>query len=75
MMINHEPNTERGSIENRCGFVSNMSGDVPRVNGQLAVSCAFDDKSLKSHLRSDPDIQWTNIDKSTNILILTSDGL
>ncbi|MBA0703138.1 hypothetical protein Goari_022821, partial [Gossypium aridum] len=25
MMINHEPNTERGSIENRCGFVSNMS--------------------------------------------------
>ncbi|MBA0670578.1 hypothetical protein Goklo_025128 [Gossypium klotzschianum] len=75
MMINHEPNTKRGSIENRCGFVSNMLGDVPRVNGQLAVSCAFDDNSLKLHLRSDPDIQWTNIDKSTNILILTSDSL
>ncbi|KAB2048368.1 hypothetical protein E1A91_A13G111400v1, partial [Gossypium mustelinum] len=41
----------------------------------LAVSRAFDDKSLKSHLRSDPDIQWTNIDNNTDILILASDGL
>lgn len=52
-----------------------LSGDVPRVNGQLAVSRAFGDKSLKSHLRSDPDIQWTNIDNNTDILILASDGL
>ncbi|KAL1101916.1 hypothetical protein V6Z11_D05G329000, partial [Gossypium hirsutum] len=75
MTTYHEPNTERGNIENRCGFVSNMSRGVPRVNRQLAVSCAFDDKSLKSHLQSDPDIQWTNIDSNKNILILVSDGL
>ncbi|GFZ10057.1 protein phosphatase 2C family protein [Actinidia rufa] len=50
-------------------------GDVPRVNGQLAVSRAFGDKSLKLHLRSDPDIQDTNIDSTTEILILASDGL
>ncbi|KAA3478641.1 putative protein phosphatase 2C 9 isoform X1 [Gossypium australe] len=75
MTTDHEPNIERGSIENRGGFVSNMPGDVPRVNGQLAVSRAFGDKSLKSHLRSDPDIQWTNIDNNTDILILASDGL
>ncbi|KAK3033904.1 hypothetical protein RJ639_033539 [Escallonia herrerae] len=75
MTTEHEPNTERGSIENKGGFVSNMPGDVPRVNGQLAVSRAFGDKSLKSHLRSDPDIQETNIDTSTDILILASDGL
>ncbi|MBA0746491.1 hypothetical protein Gogos_009003, partial [Gossypium gossypioides] len=49
--------------------------DVPRVNGQLAVSRAFDEKSLKSHLQSDPDIQWINIDNNINILILASDGL
>ncbi|KAK8597196.1 hypothetical protein V6N12_065672 [Hibiscus sabdariffa] len=86
MTTDHEPNTERGSIENRGGFVSNMpvpdkqmlmyvlythvnvvsfpnktSRDVPRVNGQLAVSRAFGDKNLKSHLRSDPDIQNTNV--------------
>ncbi|KAK8708330.1 hypothetical protein V6N13_059374 [Hibiscus sabdariffa] len=67
MTTDHEPNTERGSIENR--------GDVPRVNGQLAVSRAFGDKSLKSHLRSDPDIQNTNVDNNTDILILASDGL
>ncbi|KAA3461540.1 putative protein phosphatase 2C 10 isoform X2 [Gossypium australe] len=54
MMIDHEPNTKRGSIENRGGFVSNIN--VPRVNRQLAISCVFDDKSLKSHLRLDLDI-------------------
>lgn len=75
MTIDHEPNTERGIIENKGGFVSNMPGDVPRVNGQLAVSRAFGDKSLKSHLRSDPDIQDTIVDSNTDMLILASDGL
>ncbi|CAI9116301.1 OLC1v1017412C1 [Oldenlandia corymbosa var. corymbosa] len=75
MTIDHEPNNERGSIENKGGFVSNMPGDVPRVNGQLAVSRAFGDKSLKSHLRSDPDILDMNIDVNCDILILASDGL
>ncbi|KAJ6391504.1 hypothetical protein OIU77_025478 [Salix suchowensis] len=50
-------------------------GDVPRVNGQLAVSRAFGDKSLKSHLRSDPDIQEADIDNRTEVLVLASDGL
>ncbi|KAK2442419.1 protein-serine/threonine phosphatase [Trifolium repens] len=75
MTIDHEPNTERGSIETRGGFVSNLPGDVPRVNGQLAVSRAFGDRSLKSHLRSDPDVQTTDIDVDTEILILASDGV
>lgn len=75
MSIDHEPNTERGSIENRGGFVSNMPGDVARVNGQLAVSRAFGDKNLKSHLRSDPDIRNADIDSDTELLILASDGL
>lgn len=75
MTIDHEPNTERGSIENRGGFVSNMPGDVARVNGQLAVSRAFGDKSLKSHVRSDPDILDMHIDANCDVLILASDGL
>lgn len=75
MSVDHEPNTERGSIEHRGGFVSNMPGDVPRVNGQLAVSRAFGDKSLKSHLRSDPDVRDADINFDTDLLILASDGL
>ncbi|GAB2225242.1 hypothetical protein Droror1_Dr00006033 [Drosera rotundifolia] len=75
MTIDHEPNTERGSIEDRGGFVSNMPGDVARVNGQLAVSRAFGDKNLKLHLRSDPDIKHADISHDTDLLILASDGL
>ncbi|KAL7001904.1 protein-serine,threonine phosphatase [Sarracenia purpurea var. burkii] len=75
LTVDHEPNTERDSIEDRGGFVSNMPGDVARVNGQLAVSRAFGDKNLKSHLRSDPDITHADIDVDTDLLILASDGL
>ena len=58
-----------------CGLLDVLLGDVARVNGQLAVSRAFGDKNLKSHLRSDPDIQQANIDAETELLILASDGL
>ncbi|XAR49456.1 Phosphoprotein phosphatase [Bertholletia excelsa] len=75
LSVDHEPNTERGSIENRGGFVSNMPGDVARVNGQLAVSRAFGDKNLKPHLRSDPDITHFDISADADLLILASDGL
>ncbi|KAA8536461.1 hypothetical protein F0562_028939 [Nyssa sinensis] len=75
LSIDHEPNTERGSIEDRGGFVSNMPGDVARVNGQLAVSRAFGDKNLKSHLRCDPDVTNADIDGDIDLLILASDGL
>lgn len=75
LSIDHEPNTERDMIENKGGFVSNMPGDVARVNGQLAVSRAFGDKNLKTHLRSDPDVTYANINADTDCLILASDGL
>lgn len=75
LTIDHGPNTERGSIEDRGGFVSNMPGDVARVNGRLAVSRAFGDKRVKSHLRSDPDILDIYVDVNCDVLILASDGL
>ncbi|WOL12482.1 putative protein phosphatase 2C 41 isoform X1 [Canna indica] len=75
LSVDHDPSIERGSIENTGGFVSNLPGDVPRVNGQLAVSRAFGDKSLKSHLRSDPDIKCVNVTAETELLILASDGI
>nr|GLL23843.1 probable protein phosphatase 2C 9 [Ipomoea trifida] len=75
MSIDHEPNAERESIEDRGGFVTNIPGDVARVNAQLAVSRAFGDKNLKSFLRSDPDVTTADIDGNTDLLIIASDGL
>ncbi|CAN8304458.1 unnamed protein product [Cochlearia groenlandica] len=75
MSTDHEPRAERSSIEDRGGFVSNLPGDVPRVNGQLAVSRAFGDKGLKTHLSSEPDITDVIVDSQTDILLLASDGI
>ncbi len=52
-----------------------VTGDVPRVDGQLAVARAFGDKSLKVHLSAQPDIRSVEIDDRTDFLILASDGL
>lgn len=75
LSVDHQPNTERERIENRGGFVSNFPGDVPRVDGQLAVARAFGDKSLKEHLSSEPDVAVEEIDDDTEFIILASDGL
>lgn len=52
-----------------------ISGDVPRVDGRLAVARAFGDRSLKEHLSSDPDVADEIIDEYAEFLILASDGL
>ncbi|XP_057959829.1 probable protein phosphatase 2C 39 isoform X2 [Malania oleifera] len=75
LSIDHEPSKERKNIEDRGGFVSNFPGDVPRVDGQLAVARAFGDKSLKDHLSSEPDVAVEMIDDDTEFVILASDGL
>lgn len=75
LSVDHEPNKERHSIEKKGGFVSNLPGDVPRVDGQLAVARAFGDRSLKKHLSSEPDVVEEPIDENTDFLILASDGL
>lgn len=75
LSIDHEPNKEKKTIESKGGFVTNLPGDVPRVDGQLAVARAFGDKSLKIHLSSEPDIVVEMIDVDTDFIILASDGL
>nr|XP_009380978.1 PREDICTED: probable protein phosphatase 2C 10 isoform X3 [Musa acuminata subsp. malaccensis] len=75
LTVDHDPSTERRSIVNTGGFVSIMPGDVPRVNGQLAVSRAFGDKDLKRHLRSDPDVCCVDVTADIDLLILASDGI
>ncbi|XP_072952285.1 probable protein phosphatase 2C 62 isoform X1 [Typha angustifolia] len=75
LSTDHEPDKERKSIEDKGGFVSNLPGDVPRVDGQLAVARAFGDRSLKAHLSSEPAVVREVIDDETESLILASDGL
>lgn len=75
LSIDHEPSKERRKIEDRGGFVSNFPGDVPRVDGQLAVARAFGDRSLKKHLSSEPDVSVETISEDTDYLILASDGI
>ncbi|KAL2328188.1 hypothetical protein Fmac_021615 [Flemingia macrophylla] len=75
LSIDHEPRKEKKSIERRGGFVSNIPGDVPRVDGQLAVARAFGDRSLKMHLSSEPDVFVQEVDQHTEFLILASDGI
>ncbi|CAL5393461.1 unnamed protein product [Camellia sinensis] len=75
LSVDHEPSRERTAIENKGGFVTKFPGDVPRVDGQLAVARAFGDKSLKEHLSSEPDVASEIIDDDTEFIILASDGV
>ncbi|KAI8010575.1 putative protein phosphatase 2C 39 [Camellia lanceoleosa] len=75
LSVDHEPSKEKKTIESKGGFVSNIPGDVPRVDGQLAVARAFGDKTLKRHLSSEPDVVMELIDDDTEFIILASDGL
>ncbi|CAI9089352.1 OLC1v1023915C1 [Oldenlandia corymbosa var. corymbosa] len=75
LSVDHEPSMEKEIIESKGGFVSKIPGDVPRVDGQLAVARAFGDKSLKRHLSSEPDITVKIIDHDVELIILASDGL
>ncbi|KAL8265331.1 hypothetical protein R6Q59_023461 [Mikania micrantha] len=75
LTVDHEPHVERRRIEKQGGFVTTLPGDVPRVNGQLAVARAFGDQSLKAHLSSEPDIRHVPIDTTIELVILASDGL
>ncbi|URD86180.1 hypothetical protein MUK42_12027, partial [Musa troglodytarum] len=61
---------ERSRIEKQSGFVIIFPGDVSRVNGQLAITRAFGDQSLKAHLSSEPDVRHVPIDSTREFVIL-----
>lgn len=50
-------------------------GNVPRVDGQLAMARAFSDERLKEHITAEPDIFVETIDANTDFIILASDGV
>ncbi|WRX26338.1 PPM-type phosphatase-like domain - like 10, partial [Theobroma cacao] len=76
LTTDHEPQKEKELVESRDGFVSEMPGIVPRVDGQLAVTRAFGDGKLKEHITSEPDVRVEMIDPNADeFFIVASDGL
>ncbi|KAL6542682.1 hypothetical protein OROHE_010202 [Orobanche hederae] len=87
--VDHEPLREKKLVESKGGFLSKKpvfvdgitdscstwAGNVPRVDGQLAVTRAFGDEKLKDHITAEPDIMVENMDESMEFIILASDGL
>lgn len=75
----HKPDSdrERTRIQKYGGFVSPASQfDVPRVNGQLAVSRSIGDIALYPHVTWVPDIYIVRLQpKVNNIIIMASDGV
>ncbi|KAK1361330.1 hypothetical protein POM88_045804 [Heracleum sosnowskyi] len=49
--------------------------NIPRADGQLAMTRAFGDKKVKKHITAKPDVGVKKIDKDVDFLILASDGL
>ncbi|KAL0310497.1 UNVERIFIED_CONTAM: putative protein phosphatase 2C 28 [Sesamum angustifolium] len=72
-------NTEKLVVANvgdsRAVICKNGTGNVPRVDGQLAMTRAFGDERLKDHITAEPDIVIERIKEDTEFIILASDGL
>lgn len=72
----HKPNykSEKTLITSKGGNVTNFKNDVPRVNGVLAVSRTYGDKSEQKFITHRPDIYIKNKTDFDYILFAT-DGL
>ncbi|MCO5559721.1 hypothetical protein L7F22_013322 [Adiantum nelumboides] len=52
-----------------------VPGNVPRVDGRLAMSRAFGDATIKEHISAEPDIHEEWICEGDEFIILESDGI
>ncbi|KAG6385240.1 hypothetical protein SASPL_154070 [Salvia splendens] len=66
--VDHEELKEKKMVESKGGFVSHKPGNIPRVDGQLAMTRAFGDGRLKAHITSRPDIGIEKIDEHTELI-------
>ncbi|KAJ4837133.1 hypothetical protein Tsubulata_047292, partial [Turnera subulata] len=73
--VEHEPEKEKELVESKGGCVHRAQGNIPRVDGQLAMTRAFGDGKLKQHITSEPDLTIKNIEEDVQFLILASDGV
>jgi serine/threonine protein phosphatase PrpC len=80
----HTPSNplERARVEQAGGYqiLVNVSwvlnvGNVPRIQGKLAVSRAFGNHTIRKFLTSDPDVVTYKRDPDDIALIIATDGL
>lgn len=73
----HKPTdpSEYERIHQAGGFVSRRLGDIPRVNGNLALSRAFGDRAERPAVIADPDISVLELDDACDFVVLGTDGV
>lgn len=78
LSIDHKPNvqSEYERIYKAGGFVTHNPNDVPRVNGNLALSRSFGDFYLSPYVTWTPDVFFFPLDKTeTDFIFMASDGI
>lgn len=50
-------------------------GNIPRVDGVLAMTRAFGDGRLKEHISAKPDVKIEMLGADAKFIVLASDGL
>lgn len=77
LSIDHKPNRqdEFDRIKNLGGIVTFNPNDVPRVQGNLALSRSLGDKYLAPFVIPVPEIQYFQITEDNQYIVMASDGL
>ncbi|XP_048492813.1 probable protein phosphatase 2C 39 isoform X2 [Beta vulgaris subsp. vulgaris] len=73
--VDHEPEREKELVEERGGCVFQRPGNIPRVDGVLAMTRAFGDGRLKEHISAKPDVKIEMLGADAKFIVLASDGL
>ncbi|KAM7500482.1 hypothetical protein LguiA_024896 [Lonicera macranthoides] len=73
--VDHEPEKEKSLVESRGGFVLEKPGNIPCLDGQLAMTWAFGDGKLKDDIMAEPVVVVETINNDTWFIILASDDL
>lgn len=72
----HKPiGNEQVRIEALGGHIQSMNGDVPRVNGELALTRAIGDKRLRPYVIPTPDVSQFKFSNDNKFIIMATDGL
>ena len=78
LTTDHRPGNkaEADAVRARGGFVIAIGGQVPRVNGIIAITRALGDKEVGNALSHDPDVADVPLRFGTSdVLVLACDGL
>lgn len=73
----HKPSrlSEYNRIQQLGGVVTFNPNDVPRVQGNLALSRSLGDRYLEPYVTCDPEIKHFTVNQNSKYIILATDGL